>query len=130
MIPPFLFLSAGSRRDSPLDNRDGLFFAKHWSGRPRHPVPSRKYYTQNCREIEAAFTRLNDLCWEENEGVQFDVFDVNGHFVDRFFLKWSGKDIDVNRVGKTFTFSDGFVYFDDKTEDDLIVIRKGRLVGF
>ena len=52
-----------------------------------------------------------------------------GRYIDRFYLKWSDKDVDPNRVGQRFTFAGGFVYFDDKNADDLIVIKKCRLIG-
>lgn len=66
---------------------------------------------------------------DPKKGVLFDVFDQSGAYIDRFYLKWSDKDVDPKNAYKNFTFAGGFVYFDDKADDDLIVIRKCRLIG-
>lgn len=66
---------------------------------------------------------------DPKKGFLIDVFNREGRYIDRFYLKWSDKDVDSNRVGQRFTFAGGFVYFADKTADDLVVIRKCRLVG-
>ena len=66
---------------------------------------------------------------DAKKGVLVDVFDFAGRYVDYFYLKWSEKEIDPKRVGQKFTFAGGFVYFADKTADDLVVIKKCRLVG-
>ena len=39
------------------------------------------------------------------------------------------KDLSNNLVNTVLTVIGGFAYFWDKTEDDLIVIKKCRLVG-
>ncbi len=66
---------------------------------------------------------------DAEKGVLFDVFDKAGRYVDCFFLKYEEAKIAPTAIFKRFVFSDGFVYFDDKTEDDLVVIRKCRLIG-
>jgi hypothetical protein len=66
---------------------------------------------------------------DPKKGSLFDVFDQSGRYIDRFYLKWSNKDVDPKRSYKIFAFAGGFVYFDDKSDDELIVIRKCRLVG-
>ncbi len=63
------------------------------------------------------------------KGVLFDVFDPSGRYLDRFYLKWSDKEVDLNPLRQKFTFAGGYVYFADKTPDDLVVIKKCRLVG-
>lgn len=63
------------------------------------------------------------------KGVLFDVFDKAGRYIDCFLLKYKEGKIAPAAIFKRFVFSDGFVYFDDKTEDDLVVIRKCRLIG-
>jgi hypothetical protein len=95
-------------------------------GRP----PAPKYWA----DIQALHVVGNDL-WvqtstvDPKNGFLFDVFNLEGRLIDRFYLKWSDKDVDPNRVGLRFTFAGGFVYFDDKSADDLVVIKKCRLVG-
>jgi hypothetical protein len=66
---------------------------------------------------------------DAKKGILFDVFDSDGRYVDNFFLKYSDRDIDPNRAFKMFTFAGGFVYYSDTTEDDLVVVKKGSLVG-
>jgi hypothetical protein len=66
---------------------------------------------------------------DAHKGILFDAFDKGGRYLDRFYLKWSDKEVDPNRVWQKFTFAGGFVYFADKTADDLVVIKKCRLVG-
>lgn len=66
---------------------------------------------------------------DEGKGVLFDVFDKAGRYIDCFFLKYKEGKIPPNAIFKRFVFSGGFVYFDDKTEDDLVVIRKCRMIG-
>ncbi len=63
------------------------------------------------------------------KGILFDVFTAEGKIVDQFFLKWTDREIKPNASGKAFVFSGGYVYFDDRTEDDLVVIRKCRMIG-
>ena len=70
-------------------------------------------------------TSTNDV----KKGILFDVFDSSGRYLDRFYLKWSDKEVETNPVWQKFTFAGGFVYFADKTDEDLVVIRKCRLVG-
>jgi len=95
-------------------------------GRP----PAPKYWA----DIQALHV-VGDKVWvqtstiDAKKGVLIDVYDLNGRYIDRFYLKWSDKDVDPNRVGQRFTFAGGFVYFDDKNADDLIVIKKCRLIG-
>jgi len=66
---------------------------------------------------------------DPKKGFLIDVFNLEGRYIDRFYLKWSDKDVDPNIVWQKFAFSGGFVYFADKTDEDLIVIKKCRLVG-
>jgi hypothetical protein len=66
---------------------------------------------------------------DEEKGILFDVFDPSGLYLDCFFLKFKKGNTRPTEAFKRFVFSDGFVYFDDRTEDDLVVIRKCRLVG-
>jgi len=63
------------------------------------------------------------------KGILFDVFDKTGRYVDCFFLRYKEGTIAPTAIFKRFVFSGGFVYFDDKTEDDLVVIRKCRMIG-
>jgi hypothetical protein len=97
-------------------------------GNGRPPVP--EYWA----DIQALHV-VGDKLWvqtstvDPKKGFLFDVFNLEGRYIDRFYLKWSDKDVDPNRVGQRFTFAGGFVYFADKTADDLVVIRKCRLAG-
>jgi hypothetical protein len=62
-------------------------------------------------------------------GILFDVYNPEGHYLDCFFLKYKEGELNSYASLKRFFFSGGYVYFDDRTEDDLVVIRKCRLVG-
>jgi len=66
----------------------------------------------------------------EGKGILFDVFDPEGRYVDNFFIQSLIKDPSGKPANMRLTFAGGFAYFRDKTEDELIVIKKGRLVGF
>ncbi len=66
---------------------------------------------------------------DAHKGVLFDIFDQGGRYLDCFYLKWSDKETDLDPLLQHFTFAGGFVYFADKTEEDLVVIKKCRLVG-
>ena len=99
------------------------------TGGERPPAP--EYWA----DIQALYV-VGDKFWvqtstvDPKNGFLFDIFNREGHYIDRFYLKWADKDVDPNRVGQRFTFAGGFVYFADKTADDLVVIKKCRLVGF
>ncbi len=98
------------------------------TGGARPPAP--EYWA----DIQAVHV-VGDKLWvqtstvDPKKGFLIDVFDREGRYIDRFYLKWSDKDVDPNRVGQRFTFAGGFVYFADKTADDLVVIRKCKLIG-
>ena len=62
-------------------------------------------------------------------GILFDVYDREGRYLDCFFLKHIEGESKPYESRKKFVFSGGFVYFDDRTEDDLAVIRKCRMIG-
>ena len=63
------------------------------------------------------------------KGILFDVYDAEGRYLDNFFIQLLRKDLSNNLVNTSLTVVGGFVYFWDKTEDELIVIKKCRLVG-
>jgi len=65
----------------------------------------------------------------EGHLVQEVPLDKAGRYIDCFFLKYREGKIAQSAIFKRFVFSGGFVYFDDKTGDDLVVIRKCRLIG-
>ncbi len=66
---------------------------------------------------------------DPKKGFLFDVFNQEGRYIDRFYLKWSDKDVDPNRVGQKFVFAGGFVYFAGKNAEELIVIKKCCMIG-
>jgi hypothetical protein len=66
---------------------------------------------------------------DPEKGILFDVFDKTGRYVDYFFLKHKEGNIAPTATFKRLVFSGGFIYFDDTTEDDLVVIRKCRMIG-
>lgn len=66
----------------------------------------------------------------EGKGILFDVFDPEGRYVDSFFIQSLMKDPSGKPANMRLTIAGGFAYFRDKTEDELIVIKKSRLVGF
>jgi hypothetical protein len=65
----------------------------------------------------------------EGKGMMFDVFDPEGRYVDNFFIQSSRKDPSGKSVNMLLTIVGGFAYFMDKTDDELIIIKKCRLVG-
>ena len=65
----------------------------------------------------------------EGKGILFDVFDPEGRYVDNFYVQSLSKDPSGKPVNMRLTIAGGFAYFRDKTEDELIVIKKCRLVG-
>jgi hypothetical protein len=65
----------------------------------------------------------------EGKGILVDVFDPEGRYVDNFFIQSLLKNDDGKPVNMLLTIVGGFAYFTDKTEDELIVIKKCRLVG-
>ncbi len=65
----------------------------------------------------------------EGKGILVDVFDPDGRYVDNFYIQSLMKDPSGKAVNMVLTIAGGFAYFRDKTEDELIVIKKCRLVG-
>lgn len=65
----------------------------------------------------------------EGKGILFDVFDPDGRYVDNFYIQSLKKDPSGKPANMLLTISGGFAYFSDRTQDDLIVIKKCRLVG-
>jgi len=64
------------------------------------------------------------------KGILFDVFDTEGRYLDNFFVHFLKKDPSNNLANPRLTIADGFAYFTDKTEGELLVVKKCRLVGF
>lgn len=63
------------------------------------------------------------------KGILFDVYDLEGRYLDNFFIQSLKKDPSNKPVNMRLTIAEGFAYFMDMTEDDLIVIKKCRLIG-
>ena len=63
------------------------------------------------------------------KGILFDVYDAEGRYLDNFYIQSLMKDRSNNPANMSMTIVGGFAYFRDKTEDELIVIKKCRLVG-
>jgi len=66
---------------------------------------------------------------DEQKGILFDVYDVEGRYLDYFYIPTVGKSSKNKPINMTLTITGGCAYFRDKTEDDLIIIKKCRLVG-
>jgi hypothetical protein len=104
------------------------------SGKPTTTADGRPPIPEYWADIRALHVVGNEL-WvqtstvDPKKGFLIDVFNLEGRYIDRFYLKWTDKDVDPNRVGQRFTFAGGFVYFADKTADDLVVIRKCKMIG-
>jgi len=64
-----------------------------------------------------------------DKGILFDVFSPEGRYLDSFFIQVIKKNPAGNPALKRLTIADDFVYFTDKTEDELLVVKKCRLVG-
>jgi len=67
---------------------------------------------------------------DKEKGSLFDVYDREGRYTDSFFLSSSGRSPSGDVSNKSFVFFGGFVYFRDKNEEDFVIIKKCRLVGF
>jgi hypothetical protein len=63
------------------------------------------------------------------KGILFDVYDPEGRFLDSFYIQTLMKDRSGNPINMSMTIAGGFAFVRDKTEDELIVIKKCRLVG-
>jgi len=66
----------------------------------------------------------------EGKGILFDVFDRGGRYVDSFYVQSPQKDASGKPANQMLTIANGFAYGRERTEDELIVIKKYRLVGF
>jgi hypothetical protein len=67
---------------------------------------------------------------DAKKGILFDIFEPDGRYVDYFYLNPLEKDMDPDQTGWTFTFADGFVYFAETVDNDLVVVKKCALIGF
>jgi hypothetical protein len=65
----------------------------------------------------------------EGKGILFDVFDIDGKYLDNFYMPTSAKTWEKKPANMDFTFAAGCAYFKEKSKDDLIVVKKCRLVG-
>lgn len=65
----------------------------------------------------------------EGKGILFDVFDGDGVYRDIFYLQGQWKNPSGKLINRTLTIAGGCVYSSERSEDDLIVIKKCRLVG-
>jgi len=78
---------------------------------------------------------VDGKCWVQtstvlkDKGILFDVYDLDGRYLDCFYIPTKNIPSGGKPYNMNMTFSGGFVYFADKNEDDLVVIRKCRLVG-
>jgi hypothetical protein len=66
---------------------------------------------------------------DPQKGILIDVYEPSGRYLDCFYLKCHDGVITPTGVFRQLVFSGGFVYFADKTADDLVVIKKCRLIG-
>lgn len=66
----------------------------------------------------------------EGKGILFDVFDREGRYADSFYIQSPQKDASGKPANHMLTMANGFAYGKERTEDELIVIKKYRLVGF
>jgi hypothetical protein len=62
-------------------------------------------------------------------GILFDVYDTEGRYLDSFYIQSLRKDPSNKPANMRLTIAGGCAYFRDKTEDELIVIKKCRIVG-
>ena len=57
------------------------------------------------------------------------MFDPEGRYVDSFYIQSLSKDPPGKPANMVLTIAGGFAYFSEKTDDELIVVKKCRLVG-
>ena len=62
-------------------------------------------------------------------GPLFDEFDLDGRYIDCFFIKFFDREMITGISERKLVFSGDHVYFVDRTDDALVVIRKCRLSG-
>jgi hypothetical protein len=67
---------------------------------------------------------------EKGKGILFDVFDPEGHYVDSFYLQPPTKTTSGRLGNMRLAIVDGFAYFRERTDNNLIVIKKCRIVGY
>jgi hypothetical protein len=66
---------------------------------------------------------------DPRKGILFDVFDMEGRYIDSFYLKPADQKMTPYTALRRFYFSGDYVYFSDLSNDQTIMIRKCRLIG-
>lgn len=64
----------------------------------------------------------------KEKGILFDVFNVNGQFIDSFFIQPRMAN-EEGEPARTMTIAGGFAYIRKETSDGLVIIQKCRLIG-
>jgi hypothetical protein len=96
-------------------------------GGKRYTAP-REYYN----DISRLFSR-GDFLWvitstvKKEKGVVVDVFDIEGQYVDQFYLNIPGETDPVAIGYIPMTISNGFLFRTVRNEDDTYSIRKYRI---
>ncbi len=122
-----------------IDLRTGAILRRFERSYPRRPLKN----TDGTAEIDwpkylpdiFALHVVEGRIWvqtstiDAKKGILFDIFEPDGRYVDHFYLKLFDQDMDPDTINWTFSFSGGFVYFSEMTDDDLVVVKKCALVG-
>ena len=66
----------------------------------------------------------------KGKGILFDVFSAEGRYVDHFFLQPPSPARQGRQGNMMLTIVNGFAYFRERTDDELIIIKKCRIVGY
>ena len=91
--------------------------------------PKPPKYHNDIRSIHCLEDRIlvQTSAVDKLRGPLFDEFDLDGRYIDCFFIKFFDREMTTGISERKLVFSGDHVYFTDRTDDDLVVIRKCRL---
>jgi hypothetical protein len=99
-------------------------------GGKRYTEPPRKYRS----DIQNLFVDGDEL-WvmtsteDKKKGILFDVFDLEGKYVDNFYVRFDEENFPKYGGGNRMTVSGEYLYQIESTPDETYVIKKYRMKG-
>jgi len=99
-------------------------------GGKHYTEPPRKYRN----DIQNLFVNQNKL-WvmtstqDKKKGILFDVFDLEGKYVDCFYVRFTEENFPKYGGGSRMAFSGEFLYQIESTPEDTYVIRKYKMIN-
>jgi hypothetical protein len=100
-------------------------------GGKRYTKPPQKYRN----DIQNLFVDQNKF-WvmtsteDKKKGILFDVFDLEGTYVDQFYLKFTEENFPLYGGRDRMAISGEFLYQIESTPEDTYVIKKYKMVNF